>query len=354
LERLFLISTTPQGGYEMTQESAVIIVEPFTMKELVIRELFAPGGLDAIFADIKKMAKEHVPDLTTVTGRKAIASNAYKVSQSKLMVDGKGKELNESKRVEINAVDAERKKFREQMDALRDELRAPLDAWEKAELAKIEAETAARLAKEAAEAEEKERVIQAQLAEIEALKAAAAKVEADRLAAEKAEKDRVRIEEEAKYAEEVRLYDIRQAEEKAAVAATLAAEQAAAAQIAEAARREREAAEALELAERRRVAEAALAEENRLAAIAEEQRKAAALAAQVEANRKALEAADLAKAAAEKAEADKKAANTRHQASVNIKAMSAVVMSTGVTQEVAKAIITAIAKGQIPGVTINY
>lgn len=97
-----------------------------------------PDGLAPILARIEADVRSHVADLTTDKGRKAVASLAYKVSKSKTALDDAGKELTETARAQIKAVDAERKSMRDRLDALRDEARKPLTDWEAAEELRVE------------------------------------------------------------------------------------------------------------------------------------------------------------------------------------------------------------------------
>ncbi|MEL6102925.1 MAG: hypothetical protein AAFR68_16640 [Pseudomonadota bacterium] len=85
--------------------------------------------LDKIEAEVR--AESH--DVTTLSGRKAIASLAHKVARTKTAMDNAGKDLNEDARAKINAVDAERRKIRTRLDDLKVEVRAPLNEWEAAE-----------------------------------------------------------------------------------------------------------------------------------------------------------------------------------------------------------------------------
>ena len=102
--------------------------------------MFKDGGaqIDPILARIEAEVRSHAPDLTTDKGRKAIASLAYKVSQSKTALDNAGKKLTEDQKLAIAAVDAARKKIRDRLDLLRDEARKPLTDWEAAEDARAE------------------------------------------------------------------------------------------------------------------------------------------------------------------------------------------------------------------------
>lgn len=92
--------------------------------------LTTPEKFDDLIGRIRKEVAEFVPDLTTATGRKAIASLAYKVARTKTALDDAGKELNADKRKEIDAVDAVRRDVRAKLDDLSAQARKPLDEWE--------------------------------------------------------------------------------------------------------------------------------------------------------------------------------------------------------------------------------
>lgn len=97
-----------------------------------------PKQVDDMISRLEAEALSHAPDLTTAKGRKAIASLAYKVAQSKTALDKAGKGLTDDARAQIAAVDAERRKIRERLDALKEKVRKPLDEWEAAEEARIQ------------------------------------------------------------------------------------------------------------------------------------------------------------------------------------------------------------------------
>lgn len=82
---------------------------------------------------IKEELDAHQPDITTAKGRGEIASLAYKVTRTKTAIDAAGKKLNEDARAKINAVDAQRRKIREELDLLAEAVRKPLTDWEAAE-----------------------------------------------------------------------------------------------------------------------------------------------------------------------------------------------------------------------------
>lgn len=120
---------------EMTETGTALALPEGRDLALIFR---ASDQMDALIGRIEAEVRSHAPDVTTAKGRKAIASLAYKVAQSKTALDEAGKALNEAARQQINAVDAERRKLRDRLDALKDEARAPLTAWEKAEEERVQ------------------------------------------------------------------------------------------------------------------------------------------------------------------------------------------------------------------------
>lgn len=115
--------------------TALALPEPTTLATM----FRASGGMETLISRIEAEARSHAPDLTTKKGRDAIKSLAYRVAQSKTALDMAGKDLSETARAQINAVDAERRKVRDRLDALKDEVRKPLDDWEVAEAKRIDA-----------------------------------------------------------------------------------------------------------------------------------------------------------------------------------------------------------------------
>ena len=72
---------------------------------------------EALYSTFYKHVKAEIdafePNLATASSRKEIASLAYKVTRTKTAIDNAGKKLNEDARAKINAVDAQRRKVRE-------------------------------------------------------------------------------------------------------------------------------------------------------------------------------------------------------------------------------------------------
>ena len=286
-------------------------------------ELFTRAKLDDVIEKIRS-AVQIVPDLTTETGRKAIASTAYKVARSKTAIDSAGKGIVEGWKAQAKVIDGLRKHAWDSLEALQAEVRAPLTEWEN-EQKRIEAEAieAARLRREAEEAERLADIErrEAAIREAEERIAAQQKAEADRIAAEEAEKARIEREEQVR------------------------------AEAAEQARRE--AADAVARAEK---AEADAIEAARLAAEKAERDQAEAvrqaeLRAQQEAERKERER--LAEEARVKAEDERRAANKARQKKINCMARDALIEG-GIAGDDATTVITLIASGKVPGVSINY
>ncbi len=369
--------------------------------------VFAEGGVDAVLARIRAAAKaEHADDISTPQGRAAIKSLAYKVARSKTALDEAGKTLGDDWRKRVDAINADRRRIRDELDALADEVRAPLTSWENQEKARVEGHEAAILhlfglaqfqgepklelidenihtAKSYQARDWQEFAKRGQdtatcvIVDLERIREhwAGAYAEREEAARRKAEEAaRVQREREAAIAARAAEEAKRQAEEKAAREASWAAARSRAEQeaVAEKGRQEAAAAEQRRLAEVRareeaeerarqaeitRRAEAETAERNRIVAAekAERDRLAAVeaerarVAAEAEAERKATEAR----------EADRK-----HKAKVHREARDAIVVAMSEAHrssgdkltdlDDAETIISAIARGAVPHCRIIY
>lgn len=338
----------------------------------------APEKFDSLLGTIREAVANHKPDVTTAKGRGEIKSLAFKVAKTRTTLDAAGKALNESKRVEIDAVDAQRREFRAALEALEAEARKPLDDWEKAEAAR-----------KATVAEIMERInllrdvppdaesahIQERLRDMDALEFDADIFQDDLQAAVMAKLTAVNflneilnrvIQAEADAAELARLRKA-QADRDAADAAAAAE----AAAEAERVRKEQEAAEAEAAAEaeRKRLArEAEAAEAEKLAEAASIAAAQAAQEAQAKIDEANAEAerlrkeiakreADAAAAAAEQAARD---ADRAHRGAVMKAAKEAIISVLAETEDgatddgVARAIVLAIVAGEIPSVRLTF
>lgn len=340
--------------------------------------IFAPGGVNDVLEKIAKEVRSQQTDISTKSGRDAVASLAYKVARSKTALDKMGKELGETHYKSWKAITAERSRIETELDALRDEVRKPLTDWEDAEKDRLAGHEAAiaeitrigtidqpdprslflqdrltELAKlaprdwqefakraEIATAEATQRLNdrlqaaqkrEAEQAELERLRAEQIareqKERDDKIAAEAAERARVEAEAKAKKeadAAAARAETERQRVEQERAAAVARAEKAEADKKAAAAKAEQDAKDAAEAAER-----------NRLAAIEAERKRVADEAAKVA------------------AETAKRNANTAHKSKINTEVLAALV-AIGLDAALGKAVITAIIKGEVPHTTIAY
>ena len=172
--------------------------------ELIVKENLDVALLFAEKDELKKKLKEIeaevlsvVPDLSTAKGRKEIASLAFKVAKSKVVLDSLGKDLVSDWKIRAAKVDESRKYAREFLDALKDKVRQPLTDWEAAEEARIKAEAEAlKFARDWDDAHS-DHVIFLRLKELERKEAELARIQA-----EAEEKERLRVEEEARIAAE--------------------------------------------------------------------------------------------------------------------------------------------------------
>jgi hypothetical protein len=336
--------------------------------------VYSLGGIDSILERLRAEVLSIPTDISTAAGRKQVASLAYKVARSKTTLDDLGKNLVADWKQRAAAVDADRRRVREELDALRDEVRKPLTDWESAEQARVTGHEAAlaalanTVAFDAAEPPIGE--IEGRLMFVEqftrewqefAGRGATAKREA--VAALTGLLAR-RKQQEQERAELARLKAENEAREKAEREARIAQEAAdkARKEAEEKAAREAKAKADQEAAERRRIQDEAAARE-RLAQAAREKAERDAAEAEARARRAEQEKeaaidAERARVAAEQEKARKEAEarerDKKHKAAVNNAALTAISKEAGIGEDAAKAVVGAIAKGLIPNVSISY
>ena len=375
------------------------------LQSIVPADFFKPHGSEGILAALKTEVRQQAAalDISTETGRAAIASLAYKVARSKTALDDQGKALVESQKKSLAEIDTERRKVREELDALKEEVRKPLTDWENADKMRVAGHEAALLemAHEAdgipvwtiAECEEKlqrvhdrfnsrqweeflkraqdtrhaalfviqraaaearhkeEQRLEAERLRAEALKRAIkeredAAAKAARWAAERRAEEQARMVREAAERERQRIENERieaEARAKQAEAARIAAEQKAA----------RDAKEAEARAERMRVE----VEKQRIAAEQTAERRAQEAAAQAKRDQEAAIEAERRRVAAEeqrkREETEARERNKAHRAKVNREAKEGFIRA-GLAPEVAELAVVAIAKGIVPHIAIAY
>lgn len=311
------------------------------------------SALPALVLEIKTEIAAHTPDISTRTGREAIASLAYSIARRKTPIIKAGASLTEDWRKKTTTVNALKSKVEKEFDALRDEARADLDVWE---------------------AKEKERV--ARIDRVVAFLQAAGTAQPGRSVEE--------IEQAISQVNEIQISDDfgdsfdRASQEKASAMAALTSARADTLKAdqdraeleklrAEAAERDREARDA-EIARQAEAAEQERIRSAELRAAAEAEAKARAqYRAAVEAESRKTEEAQRALAAEhrrqqdareaaehEAAELARRQADIEHRGAVMRSAKEALMEHAGLTEAVAKKVVMAIVASSIPSVTLQF
>ncbi|WP_418298623.1 cell envelope biogenesis protein TolA [Moellerella wisconsensis] len=315
----------------MRMANELVVIEQATALDLFT----APEKVNQMLAHIKTLAeeerKELDSDLSVAKNRKAFASLAYKVTQTKTAIDKAGKLVVDDLKELPKKVDAARKLFRDELDTLSDDIRKPLTEYELEEKAREEAEAL----KKQIELDHEEAL---QMNELFDLRKA------------EAERQRIAHEEELK--------------KQVAEQARLEAERKAQKEIEAAAQREREAKEAQERAERekqeaiQRAEQAAKeAKEKAEREVKEAQERAdREKQAAIEAERKKAQEAERARLAEEerkRQEDAKRQEDKEHRRVFNQETLKALV-SNGFDEKLATEFIKLVASNQIPHMTMNY
>ena len=309
----------------------LVVIEQATALDLFT----APERVNQMLEHIKSLAeeerKELDSDFSVAKNRKAFASLAYKVAQTKTYIDKEGKAVVDKLKELPKKVDTSRKLFRDELDALSTDIRKPLTEWEAQEKAREEAEAL----KKQIEADHEEALQMNELFDLR-----------------KAEEERQRIARE----EEMK----RQAAEQARLEAERKAQQ----EIEAAAKREREAKEAAERAERekqeaiQRAEQAAKEAKEKAERDAKEAQERAEREKQlaIEAERKKAQEAEQARLAEEerkRQEEAKRQADKEHRRKYNQETLQALV-SNGFDEKLATEFIKLVASNKIPHMTMNY
>ena len=327
-------------------------------QNIVVAAFKTPGGTTELFERIAQEARSHVPDVTTKKGRDQIGSLALKISKSKTFIEKCGKGLVAEQKAQIKVIDDDRIATVKKFDELRNEILAPRDAWEQAEKDRVakheqfiaEIKEAADYANEVDSGGLKNRITfvegknidssleeyeeQAKLAKFETLEVLRkALVEREKYEAEQAELERLRQAEILRQQQEREAQIAREAAEKA----TREAEEKARFEAERVQREKREA-------------------EQREARLKAEKEAAELRAVQAAENeRKRIEAEQAAKAEAERKAEEARLADVEHRRKINQEAVSALCYCVaGLTEEMAKDVIRAIAKPAVPNVSIKY
>lgn len=354
------------------KESAELVTLP--AYENALQVFTTEDALDRLYAEVEAKVSGVVYDISTKKGRDQCASDAYKVARSKQAVEKLGAKLSAEYKEVPKKIDASRRRIKERFDALQERIRQPLTEWEEAEEARVALHKAdidglawqgqnldglssdelrSRLSlvnsteiNESWEEFEAE-AHRAKAKALEALSTAlAAREKYESEQAELAELRRKQAEQERKDREALIAQRAAEKAKAEAEAAARAEKEAAARREADAkAAQERAERERLEAIERQKQAEAR-AEAEKLAA--EQRAKEAAEAARMaEVQRQADETARV------EAEQRKREADKAHKAKIMGEAKQAL-MGMNITEELARAIVLKIRRGEIPNVTINF
>ena len=305
-------------------------------EDLVPEVIFTEQGIQPILQAIKKKADAFTADVETPSGRQEIKSFAYKIAQSKTLIDSAGKEFLASKKEEIKKGDKARKIAKDFLIELKDEVRKPLTEWEEKEKARIEAEQLAiELEQSHIDALVENDLFNRQR-EVEQKEAELKRQEEERL-----EKERKAKEEEERQESLARL------EAEAAAKAKREAEENVRKEKERLEREKKEAEEKAAQAERDRIASEERAKVEKENAVKEAERKAKAEAEKKELAR--LESIRMEKEATE-ARAKKKA----HRNKIKKEATRFIKGINGTTQETADLIFESIALGEVPHIKVIF
>lgn len=336
-------------------------------QNVIVAAFQKENGTKSLYEQIANNARSIVFNMNDKKERDALKSYAYNLARTKTTVDNYGKELVSGIKAQAAVIDADRKFWRDNMDLLQEEIRKPLTDFENAEKARIKrledevavikmpanlcGEWDAASIKDAIKTLENKVIDssfeefeqEAKLAKFETLeKLRTALAAREKYEAEQAELERLRKAEQERLQRERDERIAKEAADKARIEAEAKA-------LAEQRRVEREKQEAEEKAEREQ--REAAEREARLIAEKEEAELRAQQAALIE--RQRIERLQAAKEAAERKAEEARLANVEHMRSINQEILNKL-CEIGLDEGQAKAVITAIARNQIPNVSIKY
>ncbi|MEQ1349595.1 hypothetical protein ABLU18_01855 [Acinetobacter junii] len=336
-------------------------------QNVIVAAFQKENGTKSLYEQIANNARSIVFNMNDKKERDALKSYAYNLARTKTTVDNYGKELVSGIKAQAAVIDADRKFWRDNMDLLQEEIRKPLTDFENAEKARIKrledevavikmpanlcGEWDAASIKDAIQTLENKVIDssfeefeqEAKLAKFETLeKLRTALAAREKYEAEQAELERLRKEQLEREQRERDERIAKEAADKARIEAEAKA-------LAEQCRVEREKQEAQEKAEREK--REAAEREARLIAEKEEAELRAQQAAVME--RQRIEREQAAKEEAERKAEEARLANVEHMRSINQEILNKL-CAIGLDEGQAKAVITAIARNQIPNVSIKY
>ena len=306
--------------------------ELIVLEDVKIEPFFIGGkGIDSILAEIESKAMEHVPDVSTDKGRKAIKANVTKIVTCKTFLEASGKDLSAKRKLEPKLIDANRKRVKEFLEALQLTARLKLTEWE-AEQARIKLEAEEKAAAEKLQAEVDHDHEMAILMMAEDFRQRAEAEEKTRLA-QIARDDAIALKAKKLAEDEAQdAIDKAETDKQAAIDAAKKAEVKAKQDAIDYLSREKMI--AID-ADNAKVKAKQKAKRDAEQAVIDEQKRVAA-------DKKRIDD-----------ETAKREANTAHKGKVNREAMAAI-MKCGIDEDLAVKVIKAIHKGLIPNVSISY
>ncbi len=320
--------------------------------------------IDELIDNVRKTAGSVVGDLKTAKGRGVYITMADQVRKSKAAFEVRAKELVAELKARPALIDANRKKFRDELDNIAVAIRKPVTDWEAEqehirleEEAKVEAERYSKMRDDADKddaafdlAKAKELTLKIEAAHATAL---LDNYEYDRgIAEKKAEAERQRIAHEEELKRQAVEQARREADEKIQREREASAKREADLK-AQAEQAERDRVSQAKKAEQDRKDEAERAEREKQEAIAAEQRKAQEAADRIQREAKQKEDARLAEEKRVADEADKRAKDVEHRRTINRQAVADLI-ANGLPEDCAQKCVAAIAKNLISSVRITY
>lgn len=344
----------------------------------IVQAFSQTEGTKSLFEKIATEARSVIFDMSVKKERDALKSFAYNLSRTKTTVDNYGKELVSEIKKKSGVIDADRKFWRDNMELLQDEIRKPLTDFENAEKERINNHNAFVMsfvvlsAPQAYENKDslyiKDMILnventaindsleefkdEAELAKFKALEVLrTALANREKYEAEQAELERLRIAEQQRQQQERDTQIAREATEKA----QREAEEKARFEAEKVAREKLES----EQREARLIAEKEASElrEVQLQQQAEQREKQAKIDREnaVVAERQRIENERITAEKAQREADHARLANREHMRSIHQEVSKAMLsLNTGLSDIQIKDLITAIAKNQIPHVSIKY
>ena len=112
----------------------LIVIE----REDALKAFTDEQAFDAMFNQIKTLAEEVKPDLTSAKGRKEHKSFCFKIRKTKARIDDVRTDLTEDMRKQISAINARGAAMVERLEELHTTVRQPLTDWEEAEKLRVD------------------------------------------------------------------------------------------------------------------------------------------------------------------------------------------------------------------------